>query len=80
VTGLDVNKLKAAVTFSMDQQGRVTSVAEPVMSGINDANRAQAKRFAECAVKAVRVGGPYKLPVEFYPYWKNYKFNFSKGS
>jgi hypothetical protein len=80
VTGLDVNKLKAAVTFTMDQQGRVTSVAEPVMSGISDANRAQAKRFAECAVKAVRLGGPYKLPVEFYPYWKTYKFNFSKGS
>lgn len=80
VTGLDVNKLKASVTFSMDVSGRVSAVAEPVMSGINDANRTQAKRFAECAVKAVRVGGPYKLPAQFYSYWKTYKFNFTKGS
>jgi len=79
VTGLDVNKLRASVTFALDKQGRVTNVNEPQVTGITDANRAQASRFGECAVKAIRTAAPYaNLPVEFYDHWKTYKLNFRK--
>lgn len=79
VTGLDVNKLRASVTFSLDKQGGVTSVSAPQVTGISDANRAQAARFGECAVKAIRTAAPYaNLPVEFYDHWKTYKLNFRK--
>ncbi len=79
VTGLDVSKLRASVTFALDKQGRVTSVNPPLITGVSDANRAQAGRFGECAVKAIRTAAPYaNLPPEFYDHWKLYKLNFRK--
>lgn len=79
VTGLDVGKLRASVTFAMDKGGRVTSINPPVVTGVNDANRAQAARFGECAVNAIRKAAPYtNLPVQFYDHWKTYKLNFRK--
>jgi hypothetical protein len=38
--------------------------------GITDANRAQAARHAEQAIRAVRLAAPFNLPDEFYPAWK----------
>lgn len=78
VTGLDVEKLRARVSFSLDRNGAVISVGEPVLSGLTDSNRPQARRFGECAVRAVRVASPYRLPPEFYDYWKNYNLTFDK--
>jgi hypothetical protein len=79
VTGLDVNKLRVSVTFALDKQGRIASVNEPQVSGITEANRAQAGRFGECAVKAIRTAAPYSnLPAQFYDSWKTYKLNFRK--
>ncbi len=79
VTGLDVERLRVRVAFSLDRQGRVTSVGNPAVTGITDSNRPQAARFGECAVRAVRAGAPYtNLPDEFYDHWKNYTLNFRK--
>lgn len=78
VTGLDVEKLRARVSFSLDRDGSVLAIGEPVLSGLTDSNRPQARRFGECAVRAIRVAGPYRLPPEFYDYWKTYNLTFDK--
>ncbi len=79
VTGLDVERLRARVAFSLDRQGRVTSVANPAITGITPSNQPQVARFAECAVRAVRSAAPYDhLPVQFYDHWKDYTLNFRK--
>ena len=38
--------------------------------GLTDANRAQAPRHAEQAVRAVRLAAPFDLPGEYYNAWK----------
>lgn len=78
VTGLDVEKLRARVEFSLDRTGNVTAIKDPVVTGITDSNRPQARRFGECAVRAIRTAAPYRLPGEFYDHWKSYRLNFEK--
>ena len=38
--------------------------------GITDANRAQAQRHAEQAIRAVRLAAPFELPPQYYSAWK----------
>lgn len=78
VTGIDIEKLRARVSFSLDRNGNVIAIGEPVLSGLTESNRPQAGRFGECAVRAIKVGAPYRLPPEFYEYWKNYNLTFDK--
>jgi len=47
--------------------GRPTVVRQ---EGINDANRAQAGRHAEQAIRAVQLAAPFDLPEEYYDAWK----------
>ena len=47
--------------------------------GITEANRPQAQRHAEQAVRAVRLAAPFNLPSEFYPAWKRIaEFRFDR--
>lgn len=78
VTGLDVELLRARVSFSLDRSGQIISIDDPQVSGITASNSPQARRFGECAVRAIRTAAPYRLPGEFYDYWKNYRLNFQK--
>jgi hypothetical protein len=69
--GLDVDLLVTLVDFDLNPDGslkgrpRVRS-----QSGVTDANRAQAARHAENAIRAVQLAAPFKLPDEYYDAWK----------
>lgn len=79
VSGLDVDKLRASVRFTLDPSGRVASLDEPVITGITDANRPQVKPFSDCAVRAIRLAAPFTgLPPEFHDQWKNRRLTFRK--
>jgi outer membrane biosynthesis protein TonB len=70
--GLEVDQLVTLVDFDLNPDGslkgrpRVRSQA-----GINDANRAQAARHAENAIRAVQLAAPFDLPAEYYEAWKS---------
>lgn len=78
VNGVDVEKLRARVTFHMDRSGRVLSIDPFDASGANSANAPQVARFKECAVRAIQAASPFNLPPESYDFWKNYTLNFRK--
>ena len=47
--------------------------------GITDANRSQAARHAEQAMRAVRLAAPFDLPPQYYDAWKRVAaFRFDK--
>lgn len=70
--GLDVDQLVTLVDFDLNEDGslkgrpRVRS-----QSGVTDANRAQAARHAENAIRAVQLAAPFNLPAEYYEAWKS---------
>lgn len=79
VSGLDVGKLRASVSFTLAPDGRIASIGEPVITGITDANQPQVKPFRECAIRAIRLAAPFTgLPPEFHDQWKNRRLNFRK--
>ncbi len=79
VNGLDVNKLRASVRFTLDPNGRVQSIEDFDVTGVTEANRAQVKPFKDCAVRAIRLAAPFAgLPPEFHDQWKNRRLNFRK--
>lgn len=79
VNGLDANKLRATVRFTLDQSGRVQAIEPFEVTGITDANRPQAKPFRDCAIRAIKLAAPFTgLPPEFHDQWKTRKLNFSK--
>jgi len=78
VNGLDIEKLRARVSFQLDRAGNVISIATPAISGQTPANAAQVSRFSECAVRAIKTAAPFSLPADSYDFWKSYTLNFSK--
>ncbi|MFM5954131.1 MAG: hypothetical protein ACKOPE_07505 [Novosphingobium sp.] len=79
VSGLDVNRLRASVRFTLDRNGRVLGIEDFDVTGVTDANRAQVRPFKDCAVRAIKLAAPFTgLPPEFYDQWMNRKLNFSK--
>ena len=79
VSGLDVNKLRASVRFTLDPNGRVQSIEDFEVTGVTEANRTQAKPFKDCAIRAIRLAAPFTgLPPEFHDQWKNRRLNFRK--
>jgi hypothetical protein len=70
--GLDVDQLITLVDFDLNPDGSLKG--RPRMrsqSGITDANRAQATRHAENAIRAVQLAAPFDLPAEYYEAWKS---------
>ncbi|MHA6332960.1 hypothetical protein ACXYL9_04685 [Qipengyuania sp. CAU 1752] len=79
VSGLDIDQLRAVVSFRMDRSGRVSSIGTPRISGENASNAAQVGRFSECAVRALRLVGTFDgLPEDRYDLWSAYEFEFRK--
>lgn len=79
VSGLDADKLRATVRFTLARDGRVEAIEDFAVTGITDANRPQARVFKDCAIRAIRAAAPYTgLPAEYYDQWKQRRLNFSK--
>ena len=79
VKGLEVEQLRAAVRFTLGNDGSVLSIDEPQMSGVTPANQAQVRPFRDCAVRAIKLAAPFTgLPPEFYDEWKSRKLTFKK--
>lgn len=69
--GLDVDQLVTLVDFDLNPDGSLKGRPRiRSQSGVNDANRAQAARHAENAIRAVQLAAPFDLPEEYYEAWK----------
>ena len=79
ISGLDIDKLRAKVSFRMDSNGRITSIGTPQVTGQTASNSAQAGRFGECAVRALRLVGQFtNLPSDRHDLFSSYEFTFRK--
>ncbi len=69
--GLEVDQIVTLVDFDLNPDGSLNGRPRVRnQSGINDANRAQAARHAENAIRAVHLAAPFDLPAEYYEAWK----------
>lgn len=69
--GVDADQLVTVLTWELNRDGSLKGTPRVLrQSGITDANRAQAARHAEVAIRAVQLAAPFKLPEEFYDRWK----------
>ncbi|MFM5932171.1 MAG: hypothetical protein ACKOPQ_14805 [Novosphingobium sp.] len=79
--GLEVEKLVSVISVELNRDGSIAG--EPVLvrqEGINDANRSQARRHGEEAIRAVKLSAPFRLPPEAYEGWKKLPpLRFRKG-
>jgi outer membrane biosynthesis protein TonB len=78
--GADAEKLVTILAWSLNRDGTLAGTPRVVrQDGITDANRAQAARHAEQAIRAVQLAAPFDLPDEFYNSWKRVSsFRFDK--
>lgn len=76
--GLEIEKLATTVEWSLNPDGTLAGQPRVVsQTGITDANRPQAKRHQEQALKAVRLAAPFStLPPQYYSAWKTLRFTF----
>ena len=69
--GVDSDRLVTVLSWTLNPDGSLAGKPTVVMqSGDNDANRAQMKRHAEQAIRAVQLAAPFELPAEYYSKWK----------
>lgn len=78
--GAEADQLVTILTWTLDRDGSLASGPTVVrQEGITDANRTQAQRHAEQAMRAVRLAAPFDLPQEYYDAWKRVaSFRFDK--
>lgn len=78
--GVDAEKLVTVLAWDLNEDGSLAGNPRVVRQiGINDANRAQAARHAEQAIRAVQLAAPFNLPAEYYDKWKRVSaFRFDK--
>ena len=78
--GADAEKLVSILSFSLNRDGTLAGKPSLVrQEGITDANRAQAARHAEQAIRAVQLAAPFELPDQHYDAWKRVaSFRFDK--
>lgn len=76
-SGLDVDKLATTVEWDLNPDGSLAGAPRVIsQGGITDANRAQAERHKEQALKAVRTAAPFTLPPQYYAAWRRLRFTF----
>ncbi len=72
-----MDKLVSVVRFNLDENGALRGRPRVVrQTGVTDANRAQAARHAEQAIRAVQLAAPFDLPPEYYDALKTVTLNF----
>ncbi|WP_343061315.1 hypothetical protein [Novosphingobium flavum] len=70
--GADSDQLVTVLAWDLNPDGSLAGPPRVVsQAGITDANRAQAQRHAEQAVRAVRLAAPFDLPEDLYAAWKH---------
>lgn len=70
--GVDAELLVTVLAWDMNPDGSLAGAPRVVrQEGITAANRAQASRHAEQAIRAVRLAAPFDLPHEFYAAWQH---------
>lgn len=76
-SGVDVDQLATTVEWDLNRDGTLASPPRVVgQTGVTDANRAQAERHKEQAIRAVRITR-FDLPDEYYEAWKHVRFTFN---
>lgn len=78
--GIDAEKLVTYLTWDLNADGSLAGTPRVVrQEGITPANRPQAQRHAEQAIRAVRLAAPFQLPAEYYSAWKHVtEFRFDR--
>jgi hypothetical protein len=77
--GADADKLVTVISWSLNPDGSLAGRPDVVQQlGVNDANRAQAQRHAEQAIRAVQLAAPFDLPAPYYAKWKRASFRFDR--
>ena len=78
--GAEAELLVSVLTFDLASDGSLAAPPRLVrQEGITDANRSQAARHAEQAIRAVRLAAPFDLPTQHYDAWKRVAaFRFDK--
>jgi len=70
--GAESDQLVTVLAWDMNPDGSLAGSPRVVsQSGVTDANRAQAQRHIEQAIRAVRLAAPFDLPQDLYPAWKH---------
>ncbi|MFA6218984.1 MAG: energy transducer TonB [Erythrobacter sp.] len=71
VDGAERELLVSKVRFRLNPDGSLAGAPSLVgQRGVTDANRAQAPRHGENAIRAVQLAAPFDLPAEYYEGWK----------
>lgn len=69
--GADTEQLVTILSWNLNRDGSLAGRPQVVrQEGITDANRSQAARHAEQAMRAVQLAAPFNLPAEHYDAWK----------
>ena len=69
--GADAELLVTVLAFDLNRDGTLAGAPRVVeQTGITDANRSQAARHKELAVRAVQLAAPFDLPAKYYNGWK----------
>lgn len=77
--GADSEKLVTILRWNLNRDGSLSGTPQVVrQEGITDANRPQAGRHAEQAIRAVQLAAPFNLPPEYYDTWKRVTIRFDK--
>ena len=70
--GADADQLVTVLAWDLNADGTLAGSPRVVsQAGITDANRAQAQRHAEQAIRAVRLAAPFELPADLFPLWRH---------
>lgn len=78
-SGLDVDLLATTVEWDLNPDGSLSGAPRVVnQTGGNAANRSQADRHKEQALRAVRLAQPFRLPPQFYAGWQRLRFTFDR--
>lgn len=78
--GAEVELLVTVLSWNLNPDGTLAGTPRVVrQDGITDANRPQAARHAEQAIRAVQLAAPFDLPPEYYDAWKRVaEFRFDR--
>lgn len=78
--GVDAEKLVTVIAFTLNPDGSLSGRPELVsQSGITDANRAQAQRHIELAMRAVQLAAPFKLSPQVYVQFRRFQARFDRA-